>query len=44
MQVSDGEIRHFYPGDVVLVEDITGHGHTTRVIGDDDVCGVYIQL
>ena len=44
VQVSDGEIRRFHPGDVVLVEDVTGRGHTTRVIGDTNVCGVYIQL
>jgi hypothetical protein len=44
VQVSDGEIRRFHPGDVVLVEDVNGRGHTTRVVGDDDVCGVFIQL
>ena len=44
VQVSDGEIRHFHPGDVVLVEDVEGKGHTTRVVSDDAVCGVYVQL
>jgi hypothetical protein len=44
VQVSDGEIRRFRPGDVVLVEDLRGQGHTARVVSDDAVCGVYVQL
>ena len=44
VEVSDGEIRHFHPGDVVLVEDVRGTGHTTRVVSDDAVRGVYVQL
>jgi quercetin dioxygenase-like cupin family protein len=44
VEVSDGEVRRFHPGDVVLVEDVSGRGHTTRVVGDTDVCGVYVQL
>jgi quercetin dioxygenase-like cupin family protein len=32
--VSDGETRTFGPGDVVLAEDTTGKGHTTRDAGD----------
>jgi quercetin dioxygenase-like cupin family protein len=31
---SDGEKRRFLPGGSVLVEDITGTGHSTRAIGD----------
>lgn len=42
--VSDGEIRRFLPGAVVLLEDTHGRGHTTRVIGDSAVCGVFLQL
>ena len=30
----DGPKRIFYPGDVLLVEDETGRGHTTRCIGE----------
>jgi hypothetical protein len=33
--VSDGEVRRFGPGSVVLVEDITGKGHETRRVGDE---------
>lgn len=35
VEVSDGELREFGPGDVVLVEDTTGKGHTTRRVGDE---------
>ena len=28
--LGDGTIQHFGPGDIRLIEDITGHGHTTR--------------
>jgi len=34
VEVSDGEVREFPPGAVVLVDDLTGKGHTTRRVGD----------
>ncbi|MFW9925434.1 MAG: hypothetical protein ACFFDM_01575, partial [Candidatus Thorarchaeota archaeon] len=43
-QVSDGEVRIFGPGSVTLVEDTTGKGHKSRVIGDQDVLTIVIQL
>ena len=30
----DGTALRFKPGDVLLAEDLTGRGHTTRVVGD----------
>ena len=30
MEVGDGSIRRFLPGDVLLVEDTTGRGHLSR--------------
>ena len=42
--VGDGEVRVLRPGAVVLLEDLTGRGHRTRVVGDEDVCGVFVQL
>jgi len=30
-EVSDGEVRVFRPGDVILVEDTSGKGHISRV-------------
>ena len=32
--IGDGTCMRFKAGDVLLAEDLTGHGHTTRVIGD----------
>ena len=42
--VGDGEVRILRPGAVVLLEDLDGRGHRTRVVGDEDVCGVFVQL
>ncbi len=33
---SDGEVRLFKPGDVVLLEDTWGKGHSTRLTTDHD--------
>ncbi len=43
-EVSDGEIRQFGPGSVTLVEDTTGKGHRSRVVGDDEVFTAIVQL
>ena len=32
--LADGSIHRFGPGHVTLAEDVTGKGHTTRVVGD----------
>jgi hypothetical protein len=40
----DGEERHFVPGTMVLLEDLGGQGHNTRVIGDGPFVGVLIAL
>jgi len=42
--VSDGEVRIFEPGDIVLVEDIVAPGHTTRTLGDESAIGVFVHL
>lgn len=42
--VSDGEVRQFEPGSIVLLEDTTGPGHTTRVIGDEDHLSVMVPV
>ncbi len=42
--VSDGEVRRFGPGSVVLVEDTSGKGHSSRVLGDDNVLAVMVQM
>ncbi len=32
--LKDGTVHRLGPGDVNLAEDLTGNGHTTRVVGD----------
>ena|SRR5579862_1022149 len=33
--LGDGSVHRFGPGDVVLAEDLTGKGHTTRAVGEE---------
>jgi quercetin dioxygenase-like cupin family protein len=35
IEVGDGTVVRVRPGDVVLAEDLTGQGHITRVVGDE---------
>ena len=44
VQASDGDLRRFGPGSVLLVEDTTGRGHTTRVTTDDAWIAVVVPL
>ena len=44
VQVSDGEVRHFGPGDVVLVDDTTGKGHVSWVTSKTDFDTAVVQL
>ena len=43
-EVSDGEVRIFKAGDVVLGEDITGKGHRSWVTSETDVHAAVVQL
>ena len=44
VKVSEGESRVFGPGSVVLVEDVAGKGHVTRVVGSEGVLTAIVQL
>ncbi len=44
VEVSDGEVRTIGPGSIVLLEDRTGKGHISRVIGETDVISAVVQL
>lgn len=44
VEVGDGQVCRFGPGSVVLLEDLSGQGHRTRVIGEQPVVGVFMQL
>ena len=43
-QVSDGEVRHFEAGSIVLGEDTAGKGHVSWVISETDVLTAVVQL
>jgi hypothetical protein len=43
-EASDGEMRRFGPGSITLVEDTTGKGHRSRVVGEDAVLLAVVQL
>ena len=41
---SDGTTKRFPPGSVLLLEDTTGKGHATRVLGDEEALVGVTQL
>ena len=43
-RVSDGETRTFVPGDILLMEDTTGKGHVSRVVGSAEVLDAVVKL
>ena len=40
----DGTIKHYGPGTVLLAEDLTGTGHSTRVVGTEPRLAIIIPL
>lgn len=42
--IGDGTVRRLGPGDVLLAEDLTGQGHTTRAAGNQPRVSVTIPL
>jgi len=40
----DGETRRFAAGSILLVEDTTGKGHTSRVISAEDSLALVVQM
>ncbi len=42
--VADGTVFTSRPGDATLCEDLTGHGHTYRIIGDQPRVTAIIHL
>jgi quercetin dioxygenase-like cupin family protein len=41
---SDGEVREIKRGDVWRMEDLSGRGHHTRVVSDEDFEAAVIQF
>lgn len=34
IEIGDGTVKRIGPGDVLLADDLTGQGHITRVVGE----------
>ena len=43
-ETSDGERRRYRAGSVALLEDTTGKGHRSRVVGDGEVLAAVVQV
>src|SRR5437899_2822595 len=44
IEASDGTVRRFGSNSVLLVEDILGKGHCSRVVSETDSLAVVVQL
>jgi quercetin dioxygenase-like cupin family protein len=44
IETGDGTVRRFGPGAVLLAEDLTGQGHTTRVVGSEPRVYIVVPL
>lgn len=44
IEVSTGEKRRFYGGDILLVEDTTGKGHRTKVSNNQPRRSIFVTL
>lgn len=44
IEVADGTVKRLLPGDVLIAQDTTGHGHITRGIGDEPRVAVTVPL
>ncbi|MDW4548315.1 cupin [Defluviimonas sp. D31] len=44
VEAGDGEVREIGPGGIWRMEDVDGSGHTTTVVGDEDVRLAIVQL
>ena len=42
--MGDGSVHRYGPGHATLAEDLTGQGHTTRVVGTEPRVTVTIPL
>jgi hypothetical protein len=44
VETTDGEVRRFSPGELLLLEDLGGRGHSSRAVGSGQLAGVFVQL
>lgn len=43
-EASNGDVRRILPGSALLLEDTTGRGHVSRVVGDQPVTLAVVRL
>jgi quercetin dioxygenase-like cupin family protein len=44
IEVGDGTVRRLQPGDVLILQDLTGQGHITREVGPEPRVSVFVPL
>jgi hypothetical protein len=44
IEIGDGTVRRFGPGDILLAEDLTGRGHITRGVGSEPRFSIFVPL
>ena len=44
IEVADGTVKRLHPGDVLIAQDTTGHGHITRGIGEESRVSLAVPL
>ena len=43
-ETADGTVQRLYPGDVLVAEDVTGHGHIARNVGHEERVSLAVPL
>lgn len=44
IEITDGTVRRFSTGDILLVEDTTGHGHKSKAVNNQSRTSVFVTL
>lgn len=44
VEIGDGTVRRFGPGDVLLAEDTTGHGHISRAVNNQSRKSIFVTV
>jgi hypothetical protein len=44
VEIGDGTVRRFGPGDILLAEDTTGRGHRSRAVNNQPRRSIFITL
>lgn len=43
-ETADGTVQRLYPGDILIAEDVTGHGHIARNVGTEARASLAVPL